>query len=100
MSSACSSPLLARADAQASHSGPPGGRFGAGGFCRGQRRYTARMSRTRFVVRHAVTTSLWFIPVVCLLAGIALAVITIAIDRATGGDLLPSALTGDPNAAV
>jgi uncharacterized membrane protein len=59
-----------------------------------------RMSRLRFELEHRVTTSLWFIPVLCLLAGIALAVATIAIDRATDGSLLPVSLTGDPNAAV
>ncbi len=58
------------------------------------------MSRARFVLRHRITTSLWFIPVLCLLGGIAVAVVTITIDRATGGDLLPTTLTGDPNAAL
>jgi uncharacterized membrane protein len=58
------------------------------------------MTRPRFLLRHAVTTSLWFIPVLCVVAGIALAIITIAIDRATGGDLIAVSLTGDPNAAL
>jgi uncharacterized membrane protein len=58
------------------------------------------MARPRFLLRHTVTTSLWFIPVLCVVAGIALAIITIAIDRATGGDLIAVSLTGDPNAAL
>ncbi len=58
------------------------------------------MARARFLVRHRVTSSLWFVPVACLLAGIALAIATIAIDRASGGDLLPATLIGDPNAAL
>jgi uncharacterized membrane protein len=62
--------------------------------------YLAWMSRAGFVLRHRITTSLWFVPVLCLLAGIAVAAATIAIDRATGGDLLPITLTGDPNAAL
>src|SRR4029079_12757829 len=52
------------------------------------------------VVPHRVTSSLWFIPVICVVAGIGLAALTIAIDRATHGDLLPTTLTGDPNAAL
>lgn len=44
--------------------------------------------------------SLWFVPVVCLLAGVSLAAATIAVDRVTGGSLLPRSLTGDPNAAL
>jgi uncharacterized membrane protein len=58
------------------------------------------MSRLAFHLRHRVTTSLWFIPVICVLAGVILAVVTIAIDRATGGTLLSTSITGDPNAAV
>jgi uncharacterized membrane protein len=53
-----------------------------------------------FHLRHRVTTSLWFIPVICVIAGVVLAVITIAIDRATHGSLLSTSVTGDPNAAV
>jgi uncharacterized membrane protein len=58
------------------------------------------MSRLAFHLRHRVTTSLWFIPVICVIAGVVLAVITIAIDRATHGSLLSTSVTGDPNAAV
>ena len=62
--------------------------------------YRPVMARLAFHLRHRVKTSLWFVPVVCLLAGLLLAVITIAIDRITGGDLLPQTLVGDPNAAL
>jgi uncharacterized membrane protein len=65
-----------------------------------RRRYLNRMSRLAFHLRHRVTTSLWFIPVICVIAGVVLAVITIAIDRATDGSLLSTSITGDPNAAV
>jgi uncharacterized membrane protein len=65
-----------------------------------RRRYLNRMSRLAFHLRHRVTTSLWFIPVICVLAGVILAVVTIAIDRATDGTLLSTSITGDPNAAV
>ena len=58
------------------------------------------MSRLAFHLRHRVTTSLWFIPVICVIAGVVLAVITIAIDRASDGSLLSRSVTGDPNAAV
>jgi uncharacterized membrane protein len=58
------------------------------------------MSRLAFHLRHRVTTSLWFIPVICVIAGVVLAVITISIDRATDGSLLSTSITGDPNSAV
>ena len=58
------------------------------------------MSRRTLHLRHGITTSLWFIPVLCLLAGVVLAVITIAVDRATDGSFLSTSLTGDPNAAI
>src|SRR5689334_18865773 len=47
-----------------------------------------------------VHTSLWFIPVLCVLLGAALSVASIAIDEATGYDLLPRSLTGGPDAAL
>jgi uncharacterized membrane protein len=43
---------------------------------------------------------LWFIPFVCAVAGIVLSVITIAIDRSLPQELVPRAITGDPNAAL
>src|SRR5689334_17861989 len=47
-----------------------------------------------------VHTSLWFIPVLCVLLGAALSVASIAVDEATGYDLVPRWLTGGPDAAV
>ena len=50
-------------------------------------------------VRH-VGSTLWFIPVACVLAGIALSIVTIALDRAFDFDLLPRWLTGGPEASI
>ena len=47
-----------------------------------------------------VRSSLWFLPVVCVLGGLALSFVTIAIDRALDYDLVPEWLTGGPDAAV
>ncbi len=47
-----------------------------------------------------VRSSLWFIPVVCVLAGAALSFGAIGIDNASGSTLLPSWLTVGPDAAV
>src|SRR5689334_6504075 len=56
------------------------------------------MRRKRIVRR--VQTSLWFVPVLCVLAGVALSFITIAIDRANDYKLVPQQLTGGPDAAL
>ena len=48
----------------------------------------------------SVLTSLWLIPVLCVLLGIVISVSTIAIDRATGYDLLPESIVGGPEAAL
>src|SRR5829696_7694629 len=45
-------------------------------------------------------SALWFIPVMCVLAGVMLSVATMAIDRATGFDIIPRWLTGGPDAAL
>jgi uncharacterized membrane protein len=45
-------------------------------------------------------SSLWFIPVLCVLAGLLLSVLTLAIDRASGFDLIPRWLSGGPDAAM
>ena len=39
--------------------------------------------------------ALWFVPVVCTIAGVALSLATLAVDRATDFDLVPRWLTGD-----
>jgi uncharacterized membrane protein len=59
----------------------------------------AEMKRRRFA-RGRPNAGLWFIPFVCAVAGIALSVITIAIDRSLPQELVPRAVTGDPNAAL
>jgi uncharacterized membrane protein len=45
-------------------------------------------------------STLWFVPVVCILIGLALSAFTIAIDRAFDYDLIPHSLTGGPAAAL
>src|SRR5215210_101922 len=58
------------------------------------------MRRLRFLVSHRLRTSLWLIPFACAVAGMLLAFVTIAIDRATGGDLVSGSIAGDPNAGL
>jgi uncharacterized membrane protein len=50
--------------------------------------------------RQEVSASLWFIPVMCVLAGLLLSLLTLAVDRATGFEALPRWLTGGPDAAM
>jgi uncharacterized membrane protein len=47
-----------------------------------------------------VHSSLWFIPVLCVLIGATLSFGSIAIDEATGYDLVPSSLSGGSDAAL
>ena len=47
-----------------------------------------------------VRSSLWFIPVVCVLAGVVLSIGTMAIDRALDFSVIPRWLTGGPDAAL
>jgi uncharacterized membrane protein len=47
-----------------------------------------------------VLTSLWLIPVLCVLLGIALSFSTIAIDRVTDYELMPESIVGSPEAAL
>jgi uncharacterized membrane protein len=47
-----------------------------------------------------IRSSLWFVPVVCVILGAGLSFGTIAIDRASGFDLVPESLTGGPDAAI
>lgn len=56
------------------------------------------MSWFRF--RQSVESSLWFVPVLCVLAGAALSFATIAVDRLSGGSLVPESLSGDADAAL
>jgi uncharacterized membrane protein len=50
----------------------------------------------RFWLGHYLGTSLWFVPLLCVLGGIALSVLTTTIDD---GSLFPQSLVGDPAAA-
>ena len=54
---------------------------------------------TRFRIWNHLSSSLWFVPIVCVLAGVALSFGTIAIDRALGS-FVPRSLSGDPDAAL
>ena len=56
------------------------------------------MKRQRFFIH--IRSSLWFTPVVCVLAGAALSFGTIWIDKAADFELVPESLTGGPDAAV
>ena len=47
-----------------------------------------------------VRSALWFIPVMCVLGGIVLSLGTVAIDRAFGFEVIPSWMTGGPDAAL
>ena len=48
----------------------------------------------------SVTTSLWFIPVLCVLGGVVVSIGTIAVDSLFGYELIPRWLTGGPDAAA
>jgi uncharacterized membrane protein len=50
--------------------------------------------------RSGTSSSLWFIPVLCVLAGLLLSVGTLAVDRVLGFDVIPRWLTGGPDAAM
>jgi len=50
-----------------------------------------------FRLLHHLRTTLWPVPVACVLSGVALSYATVAIDD---GNLLPIALTGGPDAAL
>jgi uncharacterized membrane protein len=48
---------------------------------------------------HNLSSSLWLVPLLCVLGGIILALGTAAIDRYFGYGLIPQSVTGSPNAA-
>jgi len=50
--------------------------------------------------RSGVRASLWFIPVLCVVAGLLLSLMTLGVDRAMGFDVIPRWLTGGPDAAM
>jgi uncharacterized membrane protein len=47
-----------------------------------------------------VRSTLWFVPVMCVVAGVVLSMATIAVDRAFDYEVLPRWLTGGPDAAT
>ena len=53
-----------------------------------------------FKVLQSMRTGLWFVPVMCVLAGVLLSFGTIAIDRAFDYDLIPEDVIGGPDAAL
>jgi uncharacterized membrane protein len=54
-----------------------------------------------FRVREYMFSSLWFVPLLCIIAGVALSSGTIALDRLAGGSgsLVPTSLSGDADSA-
>ncbi len=56
------------------------------------------MNLTRLLIR--VRSSLWFVPVMCVVAGAVLSFATIAIDRAFDYEAIPNDLVGGPDAAT
>jgi uncharacterized membrane protein len=50
-------------------------------------------------LERTVRSSLWLLPMVCLIAGALLAIGTLAVDRATDYKLVPQSLTGTPSDA-
>ncbi len=55
---------------------------------------------TSFRLAHRVRSSLWLLPMLCVFAGVVLSLATIALDRWLGPNLLPSQVTGGPDAAL
>src|SRR3954462_9518344 len=55
------------------------------------------MRLTRFL--HAVRTSLWLIPLLCVLAGVLMVLCTLWLDRRSGNTLVPQSVTGTPSDA-
>jgi len=53
----------------------------------------------RFRIWAYLRSSLWFVPILCVLVGVGLSFATIAIDRSVG-TVVPRSLSGDPEAAL
>jgi uncharacterized membrane protein len=53
-----------------------------------------------FRTLHRVRSSLWLVPALCVVAGVALSVGTISIDHALGTGVVPRELVGGPDAAL
>jgi uncharacterized membrane protein len=50
-------------------------------------------------VASSVGSSIWFVPVICVLVGVAISFVTIALDRAFAYQALPQQLVGRPTSA-
>lgn len=50
-------------------------------------------------LRQYLDSNLWVVPLLCVLGGIVLALVTTAIDRSFDHGLIPQSITGNPNAA-
>ena len=48
----------------------------------------------------SIRTSLWFVPVACVVAGVVLSTATLALDRAAGYEIVPRQWTGGPEVAM
>src|SRR5437870_4912348 len=59
--------------------------------------YIVEMRRWRLLIH--LRSSLWFIPVICVVAGTGVAIGTIAVDRAFDYNALPTSVVGGPDAA-
>jgi len=53
-----------------------------------------------FRVAANVRSGLWFVPVMCVIAGVVLSYLTLWIDQLSGYDLIPRSFTGGPDAAL
>jgi uncharacterized membrane protein len=51
-------------------------------------------------VTSRVRAGLWFVPVMCVIAGVLLSFLTLWLDEVSGYDLIPRSFTGDPDAAL
>jgi uncharacterized membrane protein len=55
---------------------------------------------TRWRLLNHLRSSLWFVPVLCVLAGVVISFGTIALDRLFGYEAIPRSLVGGPDAAT
>jgi len=51
-------------------------------------------------LREYLFSRLWFVPILCVVAGMLISFGTLALDRRLGNGFVPSELTGDPDAAL
>jgi len=53
-----------------------------------------------FRLLDSIRNGLWFVPVVCVVAGVTVSLATVAVDRSTDFELIPQTLTGGPDIAI